>query len=418
MKNTNQVFEQIENLSLMKPKEKEAALEILLSNELFEKVIVAALDPFITYGIKKFSTKGVKVDPTLEDFGVDIWSLLERLSKRQLTGHAAIEEVERAYNSLDDRSATLLERILKKDLRAGFSAKMVNKVKPNTIYVFTCMLSHKYEEKRIKSWPVHVEEKLDGVRVLAINDGNGYRFFSRTGKEFLNYQLIAETLNTTYNKDMVFDGEIVNKSGSFNETVGDAHKKGKQATEAVFHIFDMIPKHLFDQGRYKASQLRRKELLANEIQTMFTSGFVKLVEPVLANSHEEVISEYQKVRDKGGEGIIVKPLDGNYECKRSFSWLKIKDCQTADVVINGFEEGTGKNKSKLGALIVDFNGTDVSVGGGLTDLQRETIWDNKDQYINRLIEVEFHEVTPDGSLRHPRFIKMRDDKPFEDGAGV
>lgn len=419
MENTNAVFEAIEYLATLKTKAKEEEMKECLQYPIFRTVMRAALDPFVTYGIKKFNNKrSHDMDNVRETMSRSDWVTLDKLASRELTGNAAIEAVEKIYYELHPKSAALFERILKKDLRAGFSAKLINKVMPGMIFVFECMLSHKYEEKRIKEWPVDVEPKLDGVRVLAINNGNGYRFFSRTGKEFHNFDHIAKTLNTLNNKNYVFDGEVVNKSGSFNETVGDVHKKGKQALNAVFHIFDVIPKENFEAGIWHESQQKRKILLNFLISELDNDGSVVEVRPKIAFNNDEIMDEYHAIRAEGGEGVIIKPRDGAYQCKRSYNWLKIKDQVSVDVQVKGLEVGTGKYENLLGALIVDFNGVEVNVGSGLTDQLREEFWTKPDNIIGEMVEIEYHEITPDGSLRHPRFVRMRTDKPVEDGIGV
>jgi DNA ligase-1 len=141
-----------------------------------------------------------------------------------------------------------------------------------------------------------------------------------------------------------------------------------------------------------------------------------------AGDHNEVMEYYSAVRHDGGEGVIVKPTGGDYRCTRSRNWLKIKDQQTVDAPIIGLEEGTGKYQGMLGAVIVDLEGVEVRVGSGFTDEERKRLWDDahadEPWSYNRLIEIEYHEKTPDGSLRHPRFVRFRDDKPVEDGVGV
>jgi ATP-dependent DNA ligase len=276
------------------------------------------------------------------------------------------------------------------------------------------MLAHKYEEKRIKYWPVYVEPKLDGVRVVAFVTPTDVKFYSRTGKEFTTFDHLKKSIldlkpnsfGTTY----VLDGEVV--SGSFNETVSQVRRTSKQATDAEFHAFDILPMSLFtDSEAVSVSHEGRRHLLKD-------TG-ISMVPSYLAHSHEDVLERYQKIRDAGGEGVIVKYPTGLYELKRSHAWMKIKGEESVDVRVTGMYEGLGKYVGMLGGLTVDVDGVEVRVGGGFTDHQRETFW-NKEwrtrpnlrgvEATGRLIEVEYHEKTPDGSLRHPRFVRFRDDK--------
>jgi ATP-dependent DNA ligase len=160
-----------------------------------------------------------------------------------------------------------------------------------------------------------------------------------------------------------------------------------------------------------------------------------------ARSHDEVIAIYEKHRDtklaaflardndserreekfktllaslgdKVLEGAIVKPLDGLYELKRTWGWMKLKAEETEDLRVVGVFEGEGRFQGMLGGLIVDRNGVSVRVGGGFSDEQRRELWSGGVKVCNRLIEVEFHEVIKEtGSLRHPRFLRFRDDLP-------
>ncbi|MCY1372462.1 DNA ligase D, ligase domain [compost metagenome] len=146
----------------------------------------------------------------------------------------------------------------------------------------------------------------------------------------------------------------------------------------------------------------------------------------------------------------MKDLSAPYSRRRSKAWLKIKAEETADLrVIGAYHGEVGKQFEKsLGGLIVDFNGVYVDIGGGYSvnrdgksrdefyeavvrDLKKlGLVWHQGERFIlskprldaltsmsaevlGRLIEVEFHEVTEDGSLRHPRYVRFRDDKPVK-----
>ena len=73
-----------------------------------------------------------------------------------------------------------------------------------------------------------------------------------------------------------------------------------------------------------------------------------------------------------------------------------------------------KNAMTLGLY---KNGELVEIGrvaSGLTDVIREDMANNPDNYIGQVVEVECMSTTKDGALRHPVFIRMRDDKTPED----
>lgn len=422
MKETDQVLEAIEQLANTSGKAKQALLgEFLSESPLMLKVLKATYDPFITYGVKKIPKRS-ELSLNGAQFGCtqEVWSLLDRLANRTLTGNAALAEIEVTMNKLSAPSAELLRRILIKDMRAGFTAKSVNKAAPGSIFVFECMLSHKYEEKRIKEWPVAVEPKYDGVRALLIQRENHIGIYSRTGKLFSGMQHIIDSFleHCPHLTNIVIDGELISDSG-FNEIVGAVHRKDKESSESIFMIFDILTVDEFENDLCQKHYLRRRKSIASLFKSHLPEDSpFDLAPSGLAVNSRQVERIYQAIRDAGGEGVIVKPLDGKYECKRSYNWLKIKDRQTVDIPVIGFEEGTGKNVGKLGALVCDLNGVSVKVGGGLSDDLREKVWRNKGNYSGKLVEVEYHEMTPDLSLRHPRFMKFREDKPFEDGVGV
>ena len=124
---------------------------------------------------------------------------------------------------------------------------------------------------------------------------------------------------------------------------------------------------------------------------------------------------------EGFEGIMIKSMDAPYECKRSDFWMKWKPTITVDLNIVGFEEGTGRNAGRLGAIICegedDGRLINVNVGSGLSDADRDEYWSARDKLLGDVIEVEADAVTQnqDGtySLRFPRFVRFRGFEPGE-----
>ena len=293
---------------------------------------------------------------------------------------------------------------------------------------FPAMLSHKFDPKKLKGlYPVAVEPKLDGVRVIIIlkhieeEDETYYDLsvFSRAGKPFNSLEhiedMICDTFSETgWDEDMVFDGEVF--CGDFKTTVSQVKRKKEQASSAVYTIFDILPLSEFnDQGSKKQFHERRADLVEFFRAAPPTQKCLSLSKAVLKGSYDEVMEAYQENRELGNEGVIVKPISGDiskWVPKRSFGWMKIKDKLEADVEIIGAEEGEGRLVKTLGALVVDYKGTTVNVGTGLSDDIRQKLWrlHKKGKLVGLTAQVTFHEETPDGSLRHPAFECIRIDK--------
>lgn len=425
MMNSRGIFLTIEQIANTPGKnDKEMIIKAHATDTEFTRVLVYALDSNKTYGI---AAVPVRDDSSTGEatFDNSTWMLLDQLADRLVAGKSARDMVQEQLNDLDRDSAELLKRIITKDLRAGFTESTVNKAIAGLVPSFDCMLAHKFEAKKVKAWPVAVEPKLDGVRVLCfVNRINGtVTFYSRSGKEFTSFDhlkpavLKLSRLPAELKESFVLDGEVV--SGTFNDTVSQVRRKKAAATDAVFHVFDILPTACFyadDKKGYEpaGAYTERMEILRSAITL---DGPVRHVEAFEAASEGEVHEWYSLFRSKGLEGVIVKDLNGLYHRRRNAGWLKIKAEESVDVLVVGTFEGTGKYAGMLGGLTVDFNGVKVNVGSGLTDDQRVSFWAARDDgLLGRLIEVEYHEVTPDGSLRHPRFKCFRDDKLLQQEA--
>lgn len=416
--------------------DKIAMLKESLEDRRFRWVVQQMLDPRVRFGvaaktlskIEKETEHNILFDHKLDftdQTTVNIDLMLEAMASGQLTGGAAVERLATCYKELNGDSWSLLTKILLKKPDAGFTDSSVNKAREDTIFTFECMLAHKFEEKRIKQWPVAVEPKIDGVRCLVMVEPNGtsevdVAFFSRTGKEFTTFGLVAEQIRARWAQDeklrergWIIDCEI--DSGQFNETVSQARKKEGDAADAVARIFDLVPVDVWNGERACPDYGVRRRA----IEAIFGVGSFDRLQPVqqwICHTVEEIMQHNNRIQAEGGEGVIVKPLDHLYERKRSYNWLKVKGFETFDLVITGFFEGQGKYAGQMGGVIVKHGDVEVRVGGGWTDDDRQVMWADQASFKGRMIEVGCHEVTPDGSLRHPRFVRFRDDKHQQEAA--
>ena len=386
--------------------------------------VCMALDGFRTFGIQKVPV-AKKDGPGIPE--AEFLSVLKQMEERELTGNSMKGMVQ----DLCDRSKMeewndWYRRILIKDLRCGVTHKTINKNTTMQVPVFDCMLatdSAKHEKKMVGN--VIVEPKLDGVRVIVICDvdKDEVKLFSRNGKELSNFPEINKQFDDMLDQmgeSMVFDGEVM--SDDFQTLMREIHRKGGAKTkDAKLNLFDCLPLSEFKNGGSNSVNdtiLKRKEML----QSFNYGPNINLVEYVKMDLSDEdgqkQFADYNKLCiDKGFEGIMVKPINGVYECKRSTLWLKVKPFIEVSLTVKDVEEGTGRNVGKLGALIVegkdDGKFIKTNVGSGLTDADRETYWKAKDKLIGQVVEVRADAITQnqdakdEWSLRFPRFLRFR-----------
>ena len=158
--------------------DKEEILRESMSQQLdnFFEGVKLALDPMITFGIKKipeayYDGEGLSWEEFLET--------VDKLSSRQLTGNEAKETVnDMSKKCKMDEWNYFYRRVLSKDLKCGVSQKTVNKVAKKfpkySIPVFSCQLANDAANHESKMrGKKQVEVKLDGVRVIVIIEKSG-----------------------------------------------------------------------------------------------------------------------------------------------------------------------------------------------------------------------------------------------------
>lgn len=322
----------------------------------------------------------------------------------------------------------LVYSIITKDLKLGITSTTINKIYgKNFIPSFNVMLAHKYFDDPDKLIPdgtkFILSTKLDGVRCVLFNYKEGPEFYSRQGQIFdglVELEQEAKNLPTGY----VYDGELLlnlqdmESKDLYRETMRVV-SADKEKHNVIFNCFDILPISDFKKGLYEVPAQSRKE----SVHTLFSNNKLahfKEVETLYSGDDKNQIDYWlNKITSEGGEGLMINVFDSPYECKRCKGLLKVKKMQTCDVRVVGYEEGTGQNTGKLGALKIEFTGPDnniynCDVGSGFTLEQREDFWLIKESLIGKIIEVQYFEISSNQSgsysLRFPVFKHLRDDK--------
>lgn len=428
---------------------KEAIIQEAWDNKAFQlfEGFKLAYDSLISFGVKKVP-EIVEFD---DDVGTFTWQdfthLAEQLRTRQLTGHAARDALRAAAETCHALTWNkFYRRILLKDLRCGTSQTTVNKVLKKIaktdksaldyiVDVFEVQLASAEELENITG-EQYVEPKLDGIRILAILDkeNNAVTLYTRNGKVNTNFNYVEESLHKILAEipmSIVLDGEMVSRT--FQELMKQVNRKAKVNTkDAKFAVFDIIPLKDFKNKICKVTFQDRCDTL-EDMEAMFQqfcrievngeetcNVFVvpKLLVDLDTAEGRRNLSEFNLAAlEAKYEGVMIKSPNSLYECKRNKNWLKAKPIIEVSLTVTGVEEGTGRNKGRMGNILAE--GEDlghkiqVSIGTGFSDKQRDEFWAVKDKLPGMVIEVIADAITKDQSddewysLRFPRFKTFR-----------
>ena len=417
---------------------KEQVLSNFLHDKEFQQGLEMALSPFTTFGVAKIPiSKKDGFGLGFEQFSED---LAKKLISRKVTGNKARELIqEHMEYATKDEWNNWYRRILRKDLRCGVSVKTVNNVAKKSdldfqIAVFGCMLAQD-AKKHLKKLvgKCLVEYKFDGVRVITLVHDGKVTMYSRNGKVLTNFPHITKAFNKMELEDCMLDAEVM--SEDFQSLMKQVTRKDDAKTEdAYLAIFDALPLEEWEVGKGKLDILHRKRYLDN----LFSYSYLNLLHINKISCIEIVSFEFvdldtedgqakfaqmnEEALDKGYEGLMVKPIQGLYENKRSSAWLKVKPLIEVTLKVVAVNEGVGKAKGMVGALVAE--GEDdgkfyrVNVGTGLSDQQRKEFWKQRDELIGQLVEIQADMATQnqkdeDWSLRFPRFKTFRGFKKGE-----
>jgi bifunctional non-homologous end joining protein LigD len=282
------------------------------------------------------------------------------------------------------------------------------------------------------------EVKYDGFRAIVSRDGSRPRIFYRRGSDATAvFPDLARSLLALPAERFVADGEIAVLDEAGRPVFQRLQKRAlltaprdveRAAAElpATLFLFDLLGFEDFDLRPLPL--LERKRILARLVPPL---GPIRAVDHVLG--HGKAL--FASVRELGLEGIVAKRAGSAYRAGRFRDWQKIRIDRSGDFAVVGWTRPEG-SRAGFGALHVAVQrGAELlyvgKVGGGFSD--KELAWAQeqlaplqilKPPCVGPLptgpghtwvepklvIEARYKEITEEGLLRQPTFLRFRNDK--------
>lgn len=273
------------------------------------------------------------------------------------------------------------------------------------------------------------EYKYDGYRLLiAVGEGTGVAW-TRNGKDWSHrFARLVEAAAKQFPAGTLIDGEAValDAKGKPNFGLLQRALKDDGSADLDFFAFDL----LVDGGKdvTKLSNLERKARLAALMK--------KAKRPFHYADHVTGKGEalLKAICAEGGEGIIAKKGDAPYSGRRGRAWLKVKCTNRQEFVIVGWADSDKSRHFRSLLLATREGGTLTYAGKVGTGFTMQTIADIAEQLKaievdkppltvpraeakgahwvkpHLVAEIAFTEFTSAGTLRHPSFLGLREDK--------
>jgi bifunctional non-homologous end joining protein LigD len=275
------------------------------------------------------------------------------------------------------------------------------------------------------------ETKWDGFRAITMVDAEGrVTMTSRSGKDLLTRFPQLASIGASFTKrPVVVDGEIV----AIDQEGRSSFQRLQNGANA--HLTYIVFDALYAGGRdLRQEPLEKRKVVLDRIVNPAARD-VRVSRHVVGNGTEL----FQVARARGLEGIVAKKRDAPYIEARTRDWVKIRAQLEQECVIAGYTEPGGA-RTGFGSLILGlyehgrfvycgnvgtgFDGKTLTlVGKKMKGLETATCpfprapkTRTRAHWVKPTLvaQVRFTEWTRDGSMRHPSFLGLRDDKQARD----
>ena len=234
-----------------------------------------------------------------------------------------------------------------------------------------------------------ISEKYDGLRGY----WDGRKLWSRKGNAIHAPDYFLAELP----RDIALDGELWMGRGAFEETISTVLSQSPDAR------WKRVRFMVFDAPQAKGTFEQRMEFLQATLP--MENQFAKPVPQSRCQGTAQLLAERDRVVREGGEGLMLRKPESEYDPRRSPTLLKVKPHDDAEATVIAHLPGKGQYSGRLGSLRVrTADGREFSIGTGFTVAQRES-----PPPVGTVITYRFRGLTAKGLPRFPSFLRVRKD---------
>lgn len=303
------------------------------------------------------------------------------------------------------------------------------------------------EEALMKNSNYIAQEKFDGISAIVQVEKGKLKFTTRGASvdnpdvpinithrmtDWLNFDI-----GGAYFDGLVLDAEITHPELTASELAGKLNYKSDKEVPSGIEV------NIYDILRFNSNKGLcniESNSLITRLQVLGRFGALNNIHGFKIAPHTVGYDAKQKlledIWEEGKEGIVLKNLSSRYNqgLKRANTWYKIKKSDTLDAIITGSLVPSKYYKDPdtrvvdmsritkswgegwIGSITYTYTVDDETYHGstsGLTDNLKMKLSNGyhniKSEFIGRTIELEYQNKTVHGNLRHPRFIRFRDE---------
>jgi DNA ligase-1 len=329
--------------------------------------------------------------------------MVDQLSKRKVTGKAAKSAVKDLFQTLSQDDRECLTYVIKRDVKAGISAKSILSVWPDLFPYYPYM---RCSSKGEVPFPAISELKGDGIFSRWFNREKGIEAKTRNGTPLINipdYVIsdFSEIKQAVYEGEMLIeeDGKVLPREIG-NGIINACFLHGKRDLESNqklrVQLWEIIPEKDYWVGLWAVPRATR--LFALEDQLMRANLESLFLTPYrIVNSRKEADDYYREIVAAGGEGTIDKDMDAPYKDGTSKGQIKNKVEEVVELrAIALIPGGEGKkNENTFGSILCESEDGLLRVAcTGFSDKLRLEIFENWDYYQYKVMGVKSNGPLP------------------------